>query len=652
MKKKLLPIITISLLSLHVGNAQTLRTSLYEEWTGETCPPCAFYNPGITTLVQSNQTPARKVILLRYQVAIPSAPTSPTSLYQQNPTEPTARQNFYVPGSGKFAPQGRLNGVAFGTGSNAGSVTLITQTEIDNAYTNNAPFGLTLSHKLNATLDSVKIKYAINAAQAFTTTNPLKLRMAICEHEIEYDVQPGTNGEKKFEWVMRKMIPDVNGTALAATWTLGQTLADSFTVKLPTYIWDKNEVSVVAFIQEDKPGPGPTITRDIHQSAYSENQPLPLDASAFGSNLGAVTCATSVNPKFVIKNTGVTTLTSATIDYTLNAGTTQTITWTGTLPAGDTVSVNIPTISGLAIGSSNSLVLNVKLPNGVVDNNTIKDSKTVSFKVLPASSTVPTIAQNFAATTFPPTNWTVLSDDVLKWARSTAGNGGAGSAKMDFYNSTAGNVDELLIENQDFTGANNASLTFDVASAPYTASNPENDQLKIDVSENCGLTWTTIYDKVGSTLNTAAATTAAFTPSVASQWRAETVALPTFANPSNVIVKFVGVSDYGNNLYVDNINLNKVSSISNQFIEITSLGVFPNPAKDNLELKFTTINPKTTEVKIFNALGALVKTQKLDKLSIGLNKLNIDIKDLSNGVYSIQLNQNDGSVSKSFVVQK
>jgi Secretion system C-terminal sorting domain/Outer membrane protein Omp28 len=653
MKKKLLPIVAITLLSFSFGNAQTQRTSLYEEWTGETCPPCAFYNPGITTLVESNQTPARKVILLRYQVAIPSAPTSPTSLYQQNPTEPTARQNFYVPAAGKFAPQGRLNGKAFGTGSNAGSVTLIDQTEIDNAYIVDAPFGMTLTHKLTAGLDSVKIKYSINAAQAFSTNNPLKLRMAICEHEIEYDVQPGSNGEKNFEWVMRKMVPNVTGTALAATWTAGQTLTDSFTVALPTYIWDKNEVSVVAFVQEDKPSPGPTITRDIHQSAYSPNQPLALDASAYGSNLEGVTCATTVNPRFIFRNTGATTLTSATIDYTLNGGTTQSLTWTGSLLAGDTTSIAIPTISGLAIGSSNSLVLKVKLPNGAVDNNTIKDSKTASFKVLPAASNAATLSQNFLTTTFPPTNWTVVNKTVPGWSRSAAGNAGIGSAKIDFYNIPAGGVNELLIENQDFTGASNSTITFDVASAPYSATSPEADELKVDVSDNCGTTWTTVYQKSGATLNTTAAVTAAFTPATANQWRAETVSLPAFTNPSNVIVKFVATSDYGNNTYVDNIQLNKVLSISKvAAIEINNLDVFPNPAKDNLQLKFTTVNPKPTEMKIFNALGKLVRTQQLDKLSVGLNKLTIDVKDLSTGVYSVQLNQNDFTVSKSFVVQQ
>jgi Secretion system C-terminal sorting domain len=652
MKKKLLPIVAISLLSFSVGQAQTQRISLYEEFTGETCPPCAAQNPGITTLVEANQTPARKVILLRYQVAIPSAPTSPISLYQQNPTEPVARHNYYVPGAGKFAPQGRLNGKAFGTGSNAGSVGLINQTEINNAYVVNAPFGMTLSHKLNATLDSVKIKYSINAAQAFTSNNPLNLRIAICEHEIEYDVQPGTNGETKFEWVMRKMVPNTAGISLATTWTLGQTLSDSLTVKLPTYIWDKNEVSIVAFVQEDKPSPGPTVTRDIHQSAYSPNQPLALDASAFGSNLSPVTCATTVNPRFIFRNTGATTLTSATIDYTLNGGTTQSLNWTGSLLTGDTTSIAIPAISGLAVGSTNSLVLKVTLPNGVVDNNTIKDAKTVSFKVLPAASAVPTIAQNFAATTFPPTNWTVLSSDPLKWARSTAGNAGAGSAKIDFYTSTAGNVDDLLIENQDFTGASNPTITFDVASAPYSAT-AELDQLKVEVSDNCGATWTTVYDKAGATLNTAPAITSAFTPSTANQWRAETVTLPTFTNPSNVIIKFVGISDYGNNTYVDNIQLNKVLSINKlAAIEINNLDVFPNPAKDNLQLKFVTVNPKQTEMKIFNALGKLVKTQTLDKLSVGVNKLTIDVKDLSTGIYYVQLSQKDFTVSKSFAVQQ
>jgi Secretion system C-terminal sorting domain len=654
MRKKLLFVLSINLLSFSFVIAQTLRTSLYEVFTSEDCGPCVFQNASINSVVNSNQSP-RKIIILRYQVGIPTPPLSPTSLYQQNPIEPAARHSYYVSSlNNQGVPQGFLNGLEYTANPNPFSPAIITQASITSAYINNAPFAMTLSHSLSPLLDSVKIKYSISAAQAFTTNNPLKLHIAICEQNIHYAIAPGTNGETDFEWIMRKMVPDVNGKTLAATWQSGQIVTDSITVAVPNYIWDKNELTIVAFIQEDKPILNPTSAKTVHQTAYSAKQPLNVDVSAYGSFIEQLTCSTTLNTRFTFKNTGLATLTSASIEYDLNGGVPQSLAWAGSLATGDTASVVIPPIFGLIQGVINKVRVKIKLPNGLVDYNTASDVKEIAVDVLPVPSTIPSLSQNFSSTIFPPTNWHSISDDNVPLTRSTAGNNGSGSAKFDFYNSAVGRIDELLIENQNFTTVNNATLTFDVASAPYGSNTfPENDQLKVMVSENCGINWITVYQKAGAVLNSALAVQTTFIPTMASQWRPEIVALPTFTNPSNVIIKFVGISGFGNNTYIDNINLNKVLSIpSLAAIKMNQLDLFPNPTKDNLQVRFTTFNPKPTELKLFNALGQIVKIQQLDKLVVGLNELNVDVKDLSNGIYSVQLNQNNFTVSKSFIVQQ
>src|SRR5688572_26856203 len=83
MKKSLLAVLMIS---GAVAFAQTPRLSLYEEFTGETCPPCAATNPGLNAilLTPTNQT---KIVAIKWQVPIPSAPTPTWSLYKTNQTE-------------------------------------------------------------------------------------------------------------------------------------------------------------------------------------------------------------------------------------------------------------------------------------------------------------------------------------------------------------------------------------------------------------------------------------------------------------------------------------------------------------------------------------------------------------------------------------
>ncbi|MBK6834402.1 MAG: hypothetical protein IPG89_09065 [Bacteroidetes bacterium] len=241
--------------------AQTQRINLFEEWTGENCSPCASVNPYITSLSNANYAGPKKMILLRYQVAIPSAPTNPNSLYQQNPTEPSLRQDYYYPSqTDQFAPQGRLNGHELGrgdAGGNNGSAAFLTQDSINLEYQVDAPFALTTSYVWNSAYDSVTITTVVTAAQNFTALNPLNLQVAITEEHIRYATAPGTNGEKDFEYIMRKMIPDENGQTLPLTWTNGQTQTFVNKVLVPAYIWNKGEVAITAFIQESMPNPGP-----------------------------------------------------------------------------------------------------------------------------------------------------------------------------------------------------------------------------------------------------------------------------------------------------------------------------------------------------------------------------------------------------------
>ena len=62
--------------------------------------------------------------------------------------------------------------------------------------------------------------------------------------------------------------------------------------------------------------------------------------------------------------------------------------------------------------------------------------------------------------------------------------------------------------------------------------------------------------------------------------------------------------------------------------------VFPNPAREYIVTKISAAEDTEVEVQIFDARGALVKNQKV-KLVRGKNQVEINIHDLSSGVYSV-----------------
>ncbi len=126
---------------------------------------------------------------------------------------------------------------------------------------------------------------------------------------------------------------------------------------------------------------------------------------------------------------------------------------------------------------------------------------------------------------------------------------------VNFFNySAALQEDRLVTPSIDLSGTNLPYLVFDVAYAPYDATYI--DGLRVEYSTNCGTTWRpTGYAKSGSALATKAAQTTTFTPSLASHWRRDSIALPSSISGPSVKFRFVGVNGYGNNVFLDNVQV-------------------------------------------------------------------------------------------------
>ncbi len=206
-------------------------------------------------------------------------------------------------------------------------------------------------------------------------------------------------------------------------------------------------------------------------------------------------------------------------------------------------------------------------------NGTNTSTQTGYITVTGASTNALPVNEGFTSAAFPPTTpaaWTIINTDAgaTTWARSTtigvaptAGN----SMVFDNYNfDDSGNSDEMRLPKLNFSAYSAAQMTFHVAYAPFVQNGQTfADGLQVIVSTDCGTTWSTIYDKAGTTvaagnLPTVAAITNQFTPTAA-QWRQETVDLTSYVGQSNVIIAFKNMAAYGNRLFVDNINLTGTS---------------------------------------------------------------------------------------------
>lgn len=239
---------------------------------------------------------------------------------------------------------------------------------------------------------------------------------------------------------------------------------------------------------------------------------------------------------------GVTQAATAPITVTVDA---TPASGTGTISG--TRSVTIPT--GQRAGIIAGLRYN-RVENGVRIRATAPGLPSVvsaPFNVVPPPVGLANV--DFVPLDFPPPGWEIFNpDNGITWTRNATGRTNPGSAFINFYSySAVGQFDALI--SSPFSVPSGAYLRFDVAYATYPG---YADTLEIRVSTDGGQTYpNVIYYKGGNDLATRPATTSSFVPTAA-EWRTEWINLSAFVGRT-VRIAFIGVNDFGNNLYLDNI---------------------------------------------------------------------------------------------------
>lgn len=603
MKKTLLSLLSLTLAA--ASFAQAPRVQLYEVFSGENCGPCASANPATHTLLTANPT---SIIGLKYQVPIPSA----GPIHLQNPTDPNARRTYYGVNA---APNARHDGTTIGNGHSIN----LTQALITQRQAVTSPFTIQLEHDFNATWDSVFITMTITAAQALSSGTWFA-RIALIEKHMSYTTPPGSNGETDFYSVARKLLPTPAGTALPSTWTNGQVQTVTIAAPVPTFIRDLAEVAVVAFVQND-------VTKEVAQAAKTEPKPIPLNSKIEYQAGAFYVCDANLTPSVNIINQGTTPITSLEIRQTVGTQV-QTINWTGNLAPAASTNVNLNATT-LAAGRSN-YEFKILTMNGQPHLSAVRS--TVTGSLFLGGAPVNNVTNSFAGS-FPPAGFALNNGTSTNgWALATLGaNGTTRSARINFYDIGAGETDDMYLPRMDFSQAGaNTELTFYVAHAQYTASTA--DKLMVQASTDCGATWTTLFDKSGAPLSTRAPMSGAYTSPAAAEWRMETVQVGSLAGQSSVVLRYRGVSDYGNNLFIDEINLPATVSV----LETSALPlkVYPNPVNNQLMVVLPEGQQKG-QFQLRNQLGQVVLN--LDLQGEAGQTHAIEVGTLATGIYMAEL---------------
>ena len=336
------------------------------------------------------------------------------------------------------------------------------------------------------------------------------------------------------------------------------------------------------------------------------------------------------------------------IDNTTLAAATS---WSWSFPGGSpsTSTSQSPTVQYAAPGTYS---VSLTVGNSSGSNSITKNSYVV---VLPSTAdiTIPSFTESFETLSInAASNWSINNvDGGNAWLiTSTAGYTGSKSMKLNNITSSVGSTDEFITPSMDLTQFVNPRLYYRVAYASLTGTGNQPNSLQILSSVDCGQTWGARRTYSETTLSTVAAQNSAFTPTTQSQWRQDNINLSLFASYSNIQFKFKFESGEGNNIYIDDINIDHTTALTETESLKNNFRIFPNPALNDAVVYFSTEETSKVSVKVIDVLGKTVYSKSMGDLNAGNHNIILN-KDILNaaGVYFVQLSVNDLLVTQKLI---
>lgn len=370
---------------------QSPRMVLQEEFTSSTCGPCAGANPTFHTWLTAH--PDIYTVIF-WHCNWPSPGNDP--MYLQNTIDNGYRISYYGVNS---IPWAIVDGNVY---DNVGNQ--LNWLTIQNRSAVPSPFEITVQHRLNTAEDSIFVTMLVRCTEAVAA--PMVAENVVIEKHIHFTSAPGTNGEKDFYNVMKKMLPDKNGTAMAPGYEAGDYTVMEYGWKLAN-VYTNSELAAICFVQN-------TQTKEVYQAANSSadeiGMPFDNDAELLSvGNYSTLSCSGKISPVVEVRNNGNNILTGLAIKYRVNGEPESTYNWSGSLPKLGKITLTLPEYT-FTPQESNTVQIYTVDPNNATDQYPKND--TASFII-----TEPAVTHDYMMVTVrtdnapEETTWDVRAED-------------------------------------------------------------------------------------------------------------------------------------------------------------------------------------------------------------------------------------------------
>ncbi len=357
---KKLALLSLLITLVFTSYSQSQRMVMLEHFTQASCGPCATANPTIHTTLMNNQDIMTSI---NFHTSWPGY----DPMYLHNPTDPSARVSYY---NINAVPHSVIDGNIFSGYPIPGWTNMVL---VNQRAQVPSPFTLSVNQHFSADNDSLYVTMLVAATD--TCTGPISAFMGVIEKYIHFNSPPGSNGEKDFYNVLKKMLPTKSGVALPTPLYTGDYVILESAWELAN-VYNNDQLSVVSYIQN------PT-SKEIHQAANLMTVPM---TAVYNNDVEEMElqnvidryCENTLYPKIRIRNNGNNDLLNLTIQYQVNDEEIQTYNWNGNMNFLDKSVIELPELT-FEMQETNMLKVYIHQVNGTNDEYTSNDTLTKVF---------------------------------------------------------------------------------------------------------------------------------------------------------------------------------------------------------------------------------------------------------------------------------
>lgn len=646
------------------------KNVVLEEFTGISCTYCPDGHRIANDIYNNNPT---DVVLINIHTGGYASPQGPGTDFNTMFGSAIAAQSNL---SGY--PAGTVNRRVFaGLGQNGGTAMSRGNWQSASSQILNEPSYVNVAAQANLDISTRQLSVTVEAY--YTGSSPVntnKLNVALIQNNVE-GPQTGAsynptailpNGNYNHQHMLRHMLTGQWGDDITNTST-GSFFTNTYTYTIPNDLngvaFDLFNLEVAVFLTETQQN---VVTGNMAYMNLVVPPGINLVDLVASSNMSIPSsyCDNNLTPEITVTNNTSVPVDTFAVSYTLNNNAPVTQNVYSSLQPGSTTTISFNSIT-VPSGTNNisyavTTIANTSFIDNVPSNNVASSG---SFNTLSPTAfatnhsegfegfALATPAPNNAILENPQDNWVGIIDDTYTQGQPVGGYGNSVNSYRFRLNSfSAGQSAKLIWEKLDFSDAGNYQIKYDLAHA--LKNSWDGDVIQIIASTDCGLTWNTVSQMSGSSTATYGTISSSgnFNPltiggttnyypsnntSSLQHWRTDSVDLSAYNGNPDVMLAINVICGGGNNLYLDNIIIEAISSSTSTNLIKKSINLYPNPANN-----FIVIDDfdNVTNYEIFDSMGKKVAIIESGKT---------DINFLESGIYFVKSN---GNTLKRFSVIK